>query len=148
MVISSLSEIPFLLFAQRILRRIRIPHILLISSLAAALRWFSFYFTDNPIWVLPAQILHGLIFIVLSVTLAMYINQEVPKELKASGQTFHGLLSVGVARIIGSFVGGFASAAFGMRNVFLYNAWIALACGVVIVMVAVREKRSAVTLSS
>lgn len=149
MVISSLSEIPFLLFAQRILRRIRIPHILLISGVAAALRWFSFYFTDNPLWVLPAQVLHGLIFIVLSVTLAMYINQEVPKELKASGQTFHGLLSIGVSRIIGSFAGGFAIEAFGMRNVFLYNAWIAVACCVVILLVAAKEKRTAAaTLSS
>ncbi|MFH5181883.1 MFS transporter [Paenibacillus sp. TAB 01] len=148
MVISSLSEIPFLLFAQRILKRIRIPHILLISSVAASLRWFSFYFTDNPLWVLPAQVLHGLIFIVLSVTLAMFINQEVPKELKASGQTFHALLSLGVARIIGSFAGGFASEAFGMRSVFLYNAWIALACVLVLVMVAAREKQSEVSLSS
>lgn len=142
MVISSLSEIPFLLFANRLMERVRLTHILLISSFAAALRWICFSFTENPYWVLPAQALHGLIFIVLTVTMAMYINREVPKELKASGQTLNGLLSLGVARIIGSFFGGFASEAYGMRSVFLFNAWIALACSACIIWVTIREKKA------
>nr|WP_231506184.1 MFS transporter [Paenibacillus sp. UNC451MF] len=142
MVISSLSEIPFLLFANRLMQRVRLTHILLIASLAAALRWLSFSFTENPYWVLPAQVLHGLIFIVLTVTMAMYINREVPKELKASGQTLNGLLSLGVARIIGSFFGGFASEAYGMRSVFLFNAWIALACTACIIWVSIKEKKA------
>ncbi|MFC6458394.1 MFS transporter [Paenibacillus vulneris] len=142
MVISSLSEIPFLLFANRLMQRVRLIHILLISSLATALRWLSFSFTENPYWVLPAQALHGLIFIVLTVTMAMYINREVPKELKASGQTLNGLLSLGVARIIGSFFGGFASEAYGMRHVFMFNAWIALACSAFILWISIKEKRA------
>ncbi|CAG7648576.1 Multidrug resistance protein MdtG [Paenibacillus solanacearum] len=141
MVISSLSEIPFLLFANRLFQRVRMTHILLVSSVAAALRWFLFSFTDQPAWMLPAQVLHGLIFIVLSVTMAMYINREVPKELKASGQTLNGLLSLGVARIIGSFAGGFASEAFGMRTVFYYNGWIAVLCSACIVFISMRADR-------
>lgn len=144
MVISSLSEIPFLLFADRIMKRVRLTHILLISGIATALRWFAFSFVVNPYWVLPAQLLHGLIFIVLTVTMAMYINREVPKELKASGQTLNGLLSLGIARIIGSFFGGFASEAFGMRNVFFYNAWIAVICTAGIVWLSLRESKAAV----
>jgi PPP family 3-phenylpropionic acid transporter len=142
MVISSVSEIPFLLFAKRIIERFRITHLLLMSSLAAALRWFTFSFTDNPVWVLPAQILHGFIFIVLSVTIAIFINQQVPKELRASGQALNGLLSLGIARIIGSFVGGFASEAFGMKEVFFYNGWIVLGCAVCILIIHQREKGS------
>ncbi|MCS7458909.1 MFS transporter [Paenibacillus doosanensis] len=141
MVISSISEIPFLLLAGRIMAKVRLTHVFLVSSIATALRWFAFSFTENPYWVLPAQLLHGLMFIVLTVTMAMYINREVPKELKASGQTLNGLLSLGVARIIGSFIGGFASESFGMRSVFMYNAWIALACAACIGWVIVRESR-------
>ncbi|WP_246315832.1 MFS transporter [Paenibacillus foliorum] len=140
MVISALSEIPFLLYSGRIMKRVRITHILLVASIATALRWFAFSLSDNPYWVLPAQVLHGLIFIVLSVTMAMYINQEVPKELKASGQTLNALLSAGIARIIGSFGGGIASDAFGMKNIFYYNAWIALACTIGILWLIFNEK--------
>lgn len=131
MVISSLSEIPFLLFADKILKRVKIPYILLGAAAATALRWYLFSFIDAPLWVLPVQALHGLIFIVLSVTMATYINQEVPKELKASGQTFNGLMNLGIARIIGSFAGGVATASFGIRRVFMYNSVIALLCMVV-----------------
>jgi PPP family 3-phenylpropionic acid transporter len=143
MVISSISEIPFLLVAKRVFERIRMTHVLLIASIATALRWFAFSLTDNPLWVLPAQLLHGLIFIVLSVTMAMYINQEVPKELKASGQTLNGLLSLGVARIIGSFIGGYASEAVGMKEVFFYNGWIALGCVVSVLIVNAWDKKAA-----
>ncbi|MFC5650991.1 MFS transporter [Paenibacillus solisilvae] len=131
MVISSLSEIPFLLLSQKIFKRIKIPHILLGAGAAAALRWYLFSAIHNPYWILPVQALHGLIFIVLSVTMATIINKEVPSELKASGQTFNGLLSLGVARIIGSIAGGAASEAFGMRNVFYYNFIAALVCIVI-----------------
>lgn len=140
MVISAVSEIPFLLYSGRIMKRIRVTHILLVAAIATALRWFAFSLTDNPYWVLPAQVLHGLIFIVLSVTMAMYINQEVPKELKASGQTLNALLTAGVARIAGSFFGGIASESFGMKNIFFYNGWIAVACIGCILWISIKEK--------
>ncbi|WP_424767457.1 MFS transporter [Paenibacillus sp. sgz302251] len=128
MVISSLSEVPFLLFADKIFKRIKIPYILLGAAAATAVRWYLLFVIDAPYWALPVQALHGLIFIVLTVTMATYINRSVPKELKASGQTFNGLLNLGVARIIGSFAGGIATHAFGMRNVFMYNSIIAFVC--------------------
>jgi len=145
MVISSLSEIPFLLYANRIFERIRLTHILLVSSAATAVRWFAFSFLENPYWILPVQMLHGLMFIVLTVTMAMYINREVPKELKASGQTLNGLLNLGVARIIGSFFGGFASEAFGIKSVFYFCGWIAVACaaGIAMIIIAGARQRSA-----
>ncbi|OCT13684.1 MFS transporter [Paenibacillus pectinilyticus] len=131
MVISSLSELPFLLFSAKIFKRISISMLLIIAALASTLRWFLFSQIDNPHWLLPVQLLHGLIFIVLSVTLATFINREVPPEWKASGQTLNGLLSLGAARIIGSFIGGIMSAAYGMRQVFLYSSYVTFLCVVV-----------------
>lgn len=142
MVIAALSEVPFLLYADRLIRRVRIIHILFISSIATAIRWYIFYAVDNPYWLLPAQALHGFIFIVLTVTMAVYINQEVPKELKASGQALNALLSLGLARIIGSFFGGFASEAYGIRQIFLYVCWIAVACSLWIVWLMVKDLRA------
>ncbi|NIK75299.1 PPP family 3-phenylpropionic acid transporter [Paenibacillus castaneae] len=134
MVISSLSEVPFLLFADKIFKRVRIPYILLGAACFTALRWYLFSVIETPIWALPVQALHGLIFIVLTVTMATYINKEVPKELKASGQTFNGLMNLGVARIIGSLAGGIATTSFGLRRVFMYNSIIALVCVAVFAM--------------
>jgi PPP family 3-phenylpropionic acid transporter len=149
MVISSMSEIPFLLFSGLIFKRVKIPYILLTAALATVLRWYLFSAIQDPYWILPVQALHGLIFIVLSVTMAAFINREVPSELKASGQTLNGLLNLGAARIIGSFIGGIASESFGMQRTFLYNAGIALLFTVVFMLMMWKEKiRSAKTRSA
>ncbi|MNR14519.1 putative 3-phenylpropionic acid transporter [compost metagenome] len=131
MAISSASEIPFLLFSAQIFKRISVSFIFIVAALAAALRWFLFSQIEVAHWMLPVQVLHGLIFIVLSVTIAIIINREVPPEWKASGQTLNGLLSLGAARIIGSFLGGILSAAYGMRQVFLYSSYVSIGCVVV-----------------
>lgn len=142
MVISSLSEIPFLLYAQKIFQRIHIRYIFLGSGIATCLRWIACYYVHDPYVALPIQLFHGLIFIVLSVTMATYINKEVPKELKASGQTLNGLLSLGAARVIGSFFGGIAVDWVGIRKVFLYNAWIALLIVVAFAVISVKMDRA------
>lgn len=125
MVVSSISEVPFLLFAGIILQRVRVHVILLGAGVAAVIRWYLFSVIHDPYLAIPVQLLHGLIFIVLSVTTAVVINREVPNELKASGQTLNALLSMGVARMIGSYAGGQASGIVGMHEVFLYNAVLA-----------------------
>ncbi|RAP75956.1 MFS transporter [Paenibacillus montanisoli] len=135
MVISSLSEVPFLLLSKQIFKRVQPSYILLGAGAAAALRWYLFSAIYDSAWLLPAQALHGLIFIVLSVTMANVINKEVPVELKASGQTLNGLLTLGIARIIGSLAGGVASEAFGMRSVFFYNFIITVVCIAVFALV-------------
>jgi PPP family 3-phenylpropionic acid transporter len=128
MVISSLSEIPFLLYSHKIFQRVHIRYIFIGAGVATFFRWIAFYYVHDPYFALPVQLLHGLMFIVMNVTMATYINREVPKELKASGQALNGLLSFGASRVIGSFIGGLAVNWIGMRKVFLYHAFIALLC--------------------
>lgn len=142
MLFSAMSELPFLLFGHKIIRRFGIPTVLLGTAFFAGLRWLLLYFVHNPYLVLPIQMLHGLIFIVLMVTLAIFINEEVPKELKASGQTLNGLISLGIARIIGSMIGGIASEYVGMREVFLYSSAVAFITFVVFAFIFAREVKA------
>jgi PPP family 3-phenylpropionic acid transporter len=141
MLISSLSEIPFLLYSKKIMQRLSLTVLLILVGLTAILRWALFYWVLNPYHILAVQLLHGFMFIVLTVTMATYINREVPRELKASGQTLNGLLNLGGARIIGSFFGGFASAAYGMRNVFMANAGIVALCLLALLWFGAMERR-------
>jgi MFS transporter, PPP family, 3-phenylpropionic acid transporter len=139
MFLSALSEIPFLLFADKIINRFGIKKVLLSTAFFAGVRWLLLYLVDNPYIVLPIQMFHGVIFIVLMVTIAMYINKEVPKELKASGQTMYGLISMGIARIVGSILGGVTSDYIGMAEVFLYNSIIAFLTLIIFIYIFSRE---------
>jgi len=49
---------------------------------------------NNIFAVLALQILHGFIFIVLAYSMATYINNEMPPELKASGQTVNSVIGL------------------------------------------------------
>ncbi len=124
--ISAISEIPFLLCADKILQKVKTTKALLFSTFVASIRWFLTFVITNAYMFLPLQLLHGLIFIVLYYSMAIYINQEVPKELKASGQTINNLIGMGIARITGSLAGGFLSDIYGIKNLFLYNSILAL----------------------
>lgn len=120
MFISAASEIPFLLFADRIIRRLGSKGTLIMSILVMAIRWFLLYAVTDVYVILGMNILHGLSFIVMAYSMVTYINKNVPKELRASGQTMNGLIGMGLARIAGSIFGGFLSDMVGTQKVFLY----------------------------
>lgn len=119
--ICCIAEVPFLLFADRILKKAGIIFTLFGSAIITALRWLSLYFIKDVYFVLVANILHGGTFIVVTFCMATYINRKVPKELRTSGQTLVGLVGLGIARFIGSTLGGALSDLVGVREVYLYS---------------------------
>lgn len=136
MFIAAICEVPFLFFAHRIIKRLGPKGTLIGAGLVMALRWLLLSFVTNPYWVLPLQALHGLSFIVISYTMVTYINDHVPLELKASGQTFFGLVGMGISRIVASLLGGALSDLLGIRQVFFYNALLLLAASMFLVLVS------------
>ncbi len=122
MFISAVSEVPFLLFADRVVKKLGVHVTLTASAGVVATRWLLLFLVTNKYAVLGINALHGLSFIVFAYSLATYINANVPKELRASGQALNGLVGMGIARILGSVVGGFLSQAFGTRQVFLFTS--------------------------
>lgn len=142
MVISALAELPFLFYSSKLLKKVPVSAILLFAGGAAVLRWTLYFLLDSPWLVLPAQALHGLVFIVVAVTMSVYINKEVPPELRATGQTLNALINLGAARVFGSYLGGYASEASSLRAVFLYAALILSAALVVFAVCSWRMERN------
>lgn len=122
MFVSAISEIPFLLFADKILKKLGVKGTLLISAGGTGVRWLLTSLVTNPYMFLPLSLMHSMGFAILTFSMATYINKSVPKELRASGQTMNSLIGLGLARIIGSMGGGFLSDLVGIRQVFQYVA--------------------------
>jgi PPP family 3-phenylpropionic acid transporter len=122
MLISSMSEVPFLLTADRIINKLGIKATLTFSTLILSIRWMLMYFVHNKYIVLVISALLGFNYIVFAYCLAIYINKKVPKELKASGQTINNLVGALFGRIVGSIFGGYLSDIFGIREVFLFSS--------------------------
>lgn len=126
MVISAFSELPFLLFADKIIKRFGINKILISSALIISIRWMLTGIVKNINLLLLVSAAHGWSFIVFSYCMATFINKNVPKELKASGQAMNALLCIGLARVIGSSIGGIISDVTGFSQVFWINSLICL----------------------
>ncbi|AEM79848.1 MFS transporter [Thermoanaerobacter wiegelii] len=137
--ISAMSEIPFLLYADKVLKKIGTRNALLGATFVAGIRWLLIFLVKSPYMFLPLQLLHGTIFIVLYYSMVTYINQEVPNELKASGQTMNNLIGMGISRITGSLLGGFLSDIYGIKLMFLYNSLLAFSIMLIFGYIFVKE---------
>lgn len=120
--VTSLSEVPFLLFADRIVGKLGIKLTLLISVLIISVRWGLVHFLTDVNTLLIVGAMHGFSFIVFAFCMATYIGKNVPRELKASGQALNALLCMGIARTAGSAIGGLVSGMVGIGQVFLYTS--------------------------
>lgn len=140
MLIAAASEIPFLLLAGPILEKLGIRLTLMISAVITSLRWALTYLVTDTGAILAVGITHGFSFIVFSFCVATFINKNVPKELRASGQTMNALLCMGLARAAGSAFGGVLSSFTGIRQVFLWNSWVGFLSVLVFGMILFRQK--------
>lgn len=141
-LISSVSEVPFLLFADRILKKVGVRKTLVASSVLMAIRWLLMFCITDPYLMLAVQLLHGTNFIVFSFSLAVYINDKMPKELKASGQAMSGIVTFGLSRILGSIFGGLFSDSLGLRRMFGINAAVVAVSALLFGLIFYRNARA------
>lgn len=103
--ISAISEVPFLLGADRLLKKFGNQRLLIFSMFIIGLRIFLLVFVKNPSWIYLISALNGFTFIIFTYTLAVYVNNTVKKELKTTGQTVLAV-AMSIGRILGSVLGG------------------------------------------
>ena len=111
--ISAMSEIPFLLNADRLFDKLGAGRLLAISTVALTLRWTILATTTNVYLTMASQVLHGWGFIVMTVSMSKYMAAVIPDELKASGQMLLSVVGFGIARVFGILGGGLVADAMG-----------------------------------
>lgn len=121
-LISAASEAPYLLLSGRIYRRFGAEKPMCAAALLMALRWLLLGFACSPMIALLSQILHGGGFIVLSVSMACWIDGHVPRSLRTGGQALLNMVSFGVARISGNLLGGMLAQKMGRGGAFIVGA--------------------------
>lgn len=111
--ISAVCELPFLLFADRLYKRLGVGRLMVVSAGLLTVRFLIIGLAESPGWLLASQVLHGGGFIVIMVSMAKYVNEMVPDELKSGGQMLLAVIGYGLARVFGTFCGGFVAGLTG-----------------------------------
>lgn len=139
-LLSSVSETPFLLLSDRLVKKPGVGKLLVIAGSVMTLRWILLACAKSVYVAFFAQILHGWGFIVLTVAMSKYINQNVPDELKARGQMILNVAGFGIARVFGIIMGGLLSTRIGEQNCFWLSAAMSAAALIIFAPGYLREK--------
>ena len=126
-LLSAVSEAPYLLLSGRIYRRFGAARPMCASALVLAARWLTLGLASSAGAALLSQLLHGGGFIVMSVSMAYWISDHVPEELRASGQGLLNMVTFGAARVLGNLGGGLLAQTLGRGEAFLIGSGVCVA---------------------
>lgn len=127
LVVSVLAEIPFLIFSGRLWRRLSVWRWIQIGYVLNAVRWIGLAVFRQAGWILLFQSLAVSVMACFEFFPTLYINQRAQDSLKGSAQMMLAIVSFGIAKVIGSLLGGFVSDLVGIPAVFAFNGALLLA---------------------
>ena len=126
LALSAVAEIPLLARVQRFIDRWGIRLMLFIGSAILPIRWFLFALIDEPLWVLPVQLTHGLAMMSLLVVAVLYVDRLLEPKWRTSGQALYTASFHSVGPGIGLFFGGYIYGWNGIRSLWFFSTAIAL----------------------
>jgi MFS transporter, PPP family, 3-phenylpropionic acid transporter len=118
MSISAFSEVPILLIIDKVMKKISPRTILLFSGLMTGVRMLIFSKATSLPVLLASQTLQGVTFITIYYCSVLIVNNEIPDNLKSTGQSILAIVRGGFASVIGSIAGGYMSQHLGVQSVF------------------------------
>ena len=133
--LTSLSELPVLLFSQRLLNRLGAWGSVLIGAVVYTLRWLVLALAVDPLTATAIQVVHGLSFGLILIGGVAFVDARTPSGLSATAQGMFGAALNGLGAAIGSFAGGYVYERSGGATMFLWAAGASLA-GLLFVLAA------------
>jgi PPP family 3-phenylpropionic acid transporter len=119
-----LAELPLMLAAGALLARFTVRSILLVGATCLAVRMALLALAD-PLVAVVTQLLHGPIVLAIYLLPPMILNLKAEPRLRNGVQGLYAMLCFGLARLLGSVVGGYA-AEIELRWAFVVGAGLAL----------------------
>ena len=104
--VTALPEIPIMSYAKTLIRKwgLRITYVVGISALP--IRWLFNVLVTDPNIALPVQALHGIAMSALLAVGVIFVDNILPKNLRASGQALYLSSLYGLGPAIGLLLGG------------------------------------------
>ncbi|MGG4143412.1 MFS transporter [Paenibacillus algorifonticola] len=107
LLLASMTNVPSMLLAAKIIARLGKERTLVIAAFAYALRWAVQWLFPYPPVMIGIQALHGLSFGLFYVAAVEYVANVSGKEMQATGQSVFNMVFVGLGGIIGNLLNGF-----------------------------------------
>lgn len=140
LTIATLTELPVMFFADRLLRRWGARSLLSAAMVLYGLRAFAYSFANVPWLVLVIQLLHGPTFSVLWVSGVSHASELAPEGLGATAQGMFSSVLIGLGSGLGAVIGGWLFDQFGAAAMFRF-AGVAVIMGALVFTLAGRAAK-------
>jgi MFS transporter, PPP family, 3-phenylpropionic acid transporter len=123
--IGAIAELPIMFYSGKLISRFGTRRLLIASFVAYILRLLLYAFMPAAWWVIPISLLNSVSFGLFLIASVVYINQQVPENLKTTGQSL--LRSVGyLSSIVGAPLSGLMFDRLGPSRLFMIYAGLSL----------------------
>ncbi len=124
--VATMAETVTMISFAKIIRKINIKTILLISMFFTVVRWLPFGFMHAWWQLVPLQLLHAFTLTFGYIGAATFMDLESPKEIRFSAQAFYSTFVLNSAAIAGAFFGGQISQAWGYQWLYMIAGLVTL----------------------
>ncbi|MGW9527381.1 MFS transporter [Paenibacillus terrae] len=107
LLVASITNVPSMLLASRVIRRIGLERTLLLGAVAYMLRWGVQLAFPDPAVMIAVQVLHGLSFGFFYIAAVEYVSHVTEKDMQATGQSVFNMVFAGLAGIVGNLLNGY-----------------------------------------
>ena len=139
LAISALTEVPLMARVPVFIRRWGLRLILVVGVSVLPIRWILYAIIDEPLLVLPTQVLHSIAMTSLLVIGVLYVDRLLEKKWRASGQALYSAALHGIGSSLGLYTAGLIYQHSGIDLVWLMSAVVATAGTLVIGYVVYRH---------
>ncbi len=105
--LSAASEVPFMFFSGRLIRRYGSARLLIPCTACISLRLIVYILFPSFAGALAGQLLNSVTYGIFHPAAIAFVSEHCPPDKRITGLTLYSVLSNGVASIIGSAAGGF-----------------------------------------
>lgn len=124
--IQSLSELPFFIIGNLLVKRFGSRRVILLAMLVMLIRMFSYALVPLPSVALTMGAFQGISFSFFLVGVVDFIHKQLPEGRDATAQSLIWALFFGVGHTVGNILTGYLKDTIGMIGVMYYFAWIAV----------------------
>jgi PPP family 3-phenylpropionic acid transporter len=139
--LAALCEAPGFLLAGRLLRRYNELALLGIVALLYTVRWTVYALVHAPLALFFLQASHFLTYGLFWIIAIHYVTRIVPEELRSTGQSLLSAVFLGMAGIVGGYLGGLLQDWIGASGMYGWGAGLSLAAAAMLLATNAAERR-------
>lgn len=114
------SELPFMMYTPRLMKRYNSVTLILIASIAYILRNITICLAPHLIIVMIGMAFQGLSYGLFTGVITYYVTYNLEEQDQLSGQTLIGIMTSGIGSTLGNILGGILQDTYGLDMMFIF----------------------------